>query len=79
MKEISGEDRTAKPERTALWYLVVLVGAGVFYVVSCAPTILWQEVGCLADKCRLSSIIDKAVKQSNGKSRIGTGCRNGQI
>ena len=43
MKEISGEDRTAKPERTALWYLVVLVGAGVFYVVSCAPTILWQD------------------------------------
>ncbi len=43
MKEISEKGRTARDGKTATWYLVVLVGAGVFYIVSCAPTILWQD------------------------------------
>jgi hypothetical protein len=45
MKEISRQAKSTLFESVSLMYLIVLMGAGVLYIVTCAPTILWQDSG----------------------------------
>ncbi len=47
MKQTSGQDKTASYENVPLMYLIVLAGAGILYVLTCAPTVLWQDSGLL--------------------------------
>jgi len=45
MKEITKHDEIIIPNNTVVWYLAVLMGAGVLYVLTCAPGVLWQDSG----------------------------------
>jgi len=45
MKEITKQDETIIPNSPVFWYLAVLMGAGVLYVLTCAPSVLWQDSG----------------------------------
>ena len=45
MQEISKQDKAVIPGSIVLWYLIMLVGAGTLYAISCAPAILWQDSG----------------------------------
>jgi len=45
MKEMTKQDKTIMPNNMVLWYLIMLVGAGTLYAISCAPAILWQDSG----------------------------------
>ena len=47
MKEISEQDKTAFYENVPLMYLIVLAGTGALYIITCAPTILWQDSALL--------------------------------
>lgn len=40
-----GSDTVMARRSIALWYLIVLAGAGVLYAFTCAPSILWQDSG----------------------------------
>jgi len=42
---MSNQNKTGGTYNIVLWYLVVLTGAGLVYVFTCAPTILWQDSG----------------------------------
>jgi len=43
MQEISEKSKLRLSHSTALHYLIVLLAAGALYVLTCAPTILWQD------------------------------------
>ncbi len=45
MKEISKQGKAGISDSTAFWYVIVLFAAGMLYVISCAPTVLWQDSG----------------------------------
>jgi len=45
MKEMSRQAKSVPSESVLPMYLIVLAGAGVLYIVTCAPTILWQDSG----------------------------------
>jgi len=45
MKEMSGQAKSVPSESVLPMYLIVLATAGVLYIVTCAPTILWQDSG----------------------------------
>jgi len=45
MKEMSGQAKSVPSESVLPMYLIILAGAGVLYIVTCAPTILWQDSG----------------------------------
>ena len=45
MKEISKQGKAGISDSTALWYVIVLVGAGALYAITCAPAVLWQDSG----------------------------------
>lgn len=47
MEEALGRNKTTVYENVPLIYLIVLAGAGVLYVLTCAPTVLWQDSGLL--------------------------------
>ncbi len=44
MKKIC-KNRVSTSHSIAFWYFIVLIGAGVLYLATCAPTILWQDSG----------------------------------
>jgi hypothetical protein len=48
MPEIAGPNHTVTGKRIGWWYLLVLVGAGSLYVLTCAPAILWQDSSLFA-------------------------------
>ncbi|MHC4160187.1 MAG: protein O-mannosyl-transferase family, partial [Planctomycetota bacterium] len=43
MREISKQDEAVTSGSVVLWYLIVLIGAGVLYGFTCAPGMLWQD------------------------------------
>jgi hypothetical protein len=43
MQEISEQSKLRLSHSTALHYLIVLLAAGALYLLTCAPTILWQD------------------------------------
>ncbi|MHC4572306.1 MAG: protein O-mannosyl-transferase family, partial [Planctomycetota bacterium] len=45
MREITKQDETIIPNNTVVWYLAVLMGAAALYVLTCAPSVLWQDSG----------------------------------
>ncbi len=45
MKKIPEQNKTVVRESVLPMYLIVLAGAGMLYVVTCAPAILWQDSG----------------------------------
>ncbi len=45
MKEMSRQAKSVPSESVLPMYLIVLATAGVLYIVTCAPTILWQDSG----------------------------------
>jgi hypothetical protein len=45
MKEMSGQAKFGLSKSVLLMYLIVLATAGVLYIVTCAPAILWQDGG----------------------------------
>jgi hypothetical protein len=45
MREISKQDKDWTSGSVLTRYLVVLAGAGVLYVFTCAPSVLWQDSG----------------------------------
>jgi hypothetical protein len=45
MQQMSKQNKILVLNRTAVWYLIVLVVAGILYVVTCAPGVLWQDSG----------------------------------
>lgn len=45
MKEMSRQAKSDFFESALPMYLIVLVGTGVLYIVTCAPAILWQDSG----------------------------------
>jgi len=45
MEEIIKQDKKPVLEKVWVWYLIVLTAAGVLYVFTCAPAILWQDSG----------------------------------
>jgi hypothetical protein len=47
MPQTTGRNHTLTGEQIGWWYLLVLVGAGALYVLTCAPAILWQDSGLL--------------------------------
>jgi len=47
MKETSKQDKTAFYQNIPLMYLIVLAGTGMLYILTCAPTVLWQDSGLL--------------------------------
>ena len=44
LQEILGQNKTTS-RNIALEYLLVLVAAGILYVITCAPGVLWQDSG----------------------------------
>lgn len=47
MKEMSRQAKSVPSESVLPMYLIVLATAGVLYIVTCAPTILWQDSGMI--------------------------------
>ncbi len=47
MKEMSRQAKSVPSESVLPMYLIVLATAGVLYIVTCAPAILWQDSGMI--------------------------------
>lgn len=45
MQQPSNQNETGVTKNIAVWYLIVLAGAGMLYVLTCAPGSLWQDSG----------------------------------
>ncbi|MBA7702116.1 hypothetical protein ES703_110873 [subsurface metagenome] len=45
MEQVPNQNKAGSTRNIVFWYLMVLAGAGTLYVLTCAPTILWQDSG----------------------------------
>lgn len=45
MQQVLVQDKNSKHRNTFLWYLAVLTGSATLYILTCAPTIVWQDSG----------------------------------
>jgi len=59
MKEMSRQAKSVPSESVLPLYLIVLATAGVLYIVTCAPAILWQDSGRFVYRIWHNDIQDK--------------------
>lgn len=59
MKEMSRQAKSVPSESVLPLYLIVLATAGVLYIVTCVPTILWQDSGRFVYRIWHNDIQDK--------------------